>query len=87
MTVRTSLTRREILVNFDEVVALVLELPQDFRHTGILYALTDVLIVTFLHAFYIKHFNADSTVVLGYCSSELVNCVLFDIVDSLPGFS
>ena len=74
-----------MLVNFDEVVALVLELSQDFRHAGILYALADVLIVTFLHALHIESFNTDSTVVFGNPCSELVYCVVLNISNTLIG--
>ena len=83
--VRTRLTGWKPFVNFDKVVALVLELSQDFRHAGVMHALSYEGVVAFLHAFNIQFFNADSAVVLGNACSELVNCVLFDIVDSFPG--
>ena len=84
-TIRTSFTGRIEPVNLNKVVALILELSQDLRHAGSLYSFADVLILAFLHALYVQLFNADSAVVLSNVCSELVNCVLFDIVDSLPG--
>ena len=84
-TIRTSFTGWIEPVNLDKVVALILELSQNLRHAGTLYSFTDVLVVPRLHALHIQRFNADSAVVFGNECSELVNCVLFDIVDSLPG--
>ena len=83
--VATSFAGRIESVNFNKVVALILELSQDFRHAGVMHALSYEGVVAFLHAFNIQFFNADSAVVLGNACSELVNCVLFDIVDSFPG--
>ena len=49
-TIRASFAGREIPINFNKAVTLVLELPQDFRHAGVMHALSYEGVVTFLHA-------------------------------------
>ena len=49
-TIRASFAGREIPLNLNKVVALVLELSQDFRHAGVMHALSYEGVVTFLHA-------------------------------------
>ena len=53
-TIRASFAGWKPFVNLDEVVTLILELSQDFRHAGRLYSFTDVLVVSGLHVFNIQ---------------------------------